>query len=1736
MVAKSIVKNNICKNFNSFELLLESAKKQTDINEAIALYREAANFAWKNDCGIYSSSQLEAGLHDCAKLFAVDADCADAEKSPLTVSIATSVHSAGGHTRLLLRWLSLDKQSKHRLILTEQGSFPLPEQLLSLVEAGLVELCVLKAASWSERVQELCALLKGASRAVFHTHPYDVLPVIALSAMGGRIPAIFVDHASHVFWVGASVANIVMCLLDCNVDIAVNQRLIGKQHIRRMPMPLNFSLIDKHIGNTIDRNLLGIPADAIVLLTSGWPYKFRPIDGLSLQDIIFNTVVNNDNVHLVAIGPDAQEKDWQALSLAAKNRVHLLGLRDESFFTSMLHTADIYLDAYPFSSGTALIEAASAKLPLIKFSTEDARACGFSIHIDSLDELQYEFSDVKSYNNFLLKLIVDKGFRAQQGAAANEMVRQAHAEELIVSCIESAYRDAKNVGVVSFETLAKTQQVGVLNELNFKLGQNGDDKRQAQTGDTNLNAVRAIAFHLPQFHSIPENDAWWGKGFTEWSNVREGKPLFDGHYQPHVPAGNNYYDLSDVGILNAQAQLARQYGIEGFCFYYYWFDGKRLLEKPVDQLILHPEINLPFCLCWANENWTRRWDGGEYEILIKQSYAPDSHQRFARDLIPYLRDARYIRVNGKPLILIYRADIIPDLFETVAAWRSIWRREGMGEVYLICVESFTTRIPSNYGFDAACEFFPHQVEFAQLLPSMRPFHPNDPQAKIADYNKLAAVAEARPNPGYKRFRGIIPSWDNSSRRRKGGASLFIDATPERYEAWLKNTVRQTLIEQDGDERLVFINAWNEWGEGCHLEPDDRYGHAWLEATMRAQHSARDVDVHFERHIRPYQQWLDERQSQIEAATQCISGKSHLPISFTVIIDATACSAEQLVETLKSFSEQNYRQIGLFVVAPLAAPANIGKSVLWLQAETFPEILLDELTRHAPDSWFCLIRAGDLAAGGGFSLLATRLSGEQSGVGLVYADEDILDAKYGPSNPVFRPDFDLDYLRSFPYTGRFISFRGREYLELGGFDWSAGSAKFYDYVLRFSERYEIAAVYHLPSILFHAGAQCEIDVEAQYGHSLAAHLQRCRLQAVVEPGLFPGSFRVRYEHDSKPLVSIIIPTKNQLPMLQRCVESLLEKTAYPNCEILLVDNQSSDADAVEYLEGLAGLNQQNLRVFTYPFEFNFADMNNLVAREARGEYLVLLNNDTAIVKNDWLDAMLNHAQRPEVGIVGAKLLYPDGRVQHAGVILGLRGPADHPFGGEAMDSPGYCGRLLVDQQYSAVTAACMMVRKSVYESVGGMDADVFRVSYNDVDLCLKVREAGYRIVWTPYAVVMHEGSVSQREVDQSTLEAKKQRFESEQYAMYRKWLPALIADPAYNPNLGLTNQGFELETDPIFCPDIGSGLPKVLAHNADSHGSGSYRVIEPLQAMINAGYVKGQCREYFFDPIHVAKAAAEVVVFQRQFNNEQLRHIRNYHEFSGAKLIYDIDDYLPNLPASSVHKTNFPKDTLQRLKLAASFCDRVTVSTEFLKEALGDFHPDVVVQPNYLPLTLWRDAPLRAAPDLKSRPRVGWAGGLSHTGDLRLIVDVVKALANRVDWVFFGMVPEGVENYIAEFHPGVNIQDYPLRLAGLNLDLALAPLDHNLFNKCKSNLRLLEYGICGYPVIASDEEPYRCNLPVTLVKNRFKDWVAAIDEKLGDRQALWLEGLALQAAVRERWMLTDTNLERWRAAWMVPAPV
>jgi lipopolysaccharide biosynthesis protein len=351
---------------------------------------------------------------------------------------------------------------------------------------------------------------------------------------------------------------------------------------------------------------------------------------------------------------------------------------------------------------------------------------------------------------------------------------------------------------------------------------------------------RSVAFYLPQFHPIPENDEWWGEGFTEWVNVRRAMPLFRGHQQPRVPADLGYYDLRDPHTRSAQADLARQHGIGAFCYYHYWFDGRRLLERPLTDMLDSGEPDFPFMLCWANENWTRAWDGGTQDVLMAQHHSVADDLRHFRHLAPIFEDPRYVRIDGRPVFLVYRAGLLDDARQTAETWRHEADRIGVAQPYLCHVESFPTeeRDPAAIGFDAAVEFAPQFAYLPHWRRTNRLFRkmaaagvaPRRLAHHIVDYGSVMNRMLAKPNRDYTWHRTATPGWDNTPRRASGGVILR-DSTPELFGAWITSLLRDGAATGSS---FVFINAWNEWAEGAYLEPDQEWGRGYLEAHARAR--------------------------------------------------------------------------------------------------------------------------------------------------------------------------------------------------------------------------------------------------------------------------------------------------------------------------------------------------------------------------------------------------------------------------------------------------------------------------------------------------------------------------------------------------------------------------------------------------------------------------------------------------------------------------------------------------------------------------------------------------------------------------------------------------------------------------------------------------------------------------------------------------------------------------------------
>ncbi len=401
-----------------------------------------------------------------------------------------------------------------------------------------------------------------------------------------------------------------------------------------------------------------------------------------------------------------------------------------------------------------------------------------------------------------------------------------------------------------------------------------------------------VAFYLPQFHTFAENDAWWGKGFTEWRNVTRALPQFEGHIQPRLPADLGFYDLRNPQVMRDQAKLAAEHGIGAFCFYYYWFSGRTLMEDPLQQWLADDSIDLPFCLCWANENWARRWDGRDEDILIGQQHSAEDDLAFIAHIAPYLRDRRALKVAGRPMLLVYRPHLLPDARATTERWRRWCRDHGVGEIHLAYVQGFERPDPRDIGFDAAVEFPPNMSNPASLSAQQWLLNPGF-NGDVRDWRELAAEIGARPLPDYPLYPGVNPGWDNEA-RRSGRGRVYLHASPRGYRDWLRRTVHERLASAPQDQRLVFINAWNEWAEGALLEPDARLGHAWLQATREALSPAPALQPQPAVHLHAW---------YLETLPELLAALSEAALRWRIIVSTPAQQVEAVRQALASHGLQ-----------------------------------------------------------------------------------------------------------------------------------------------------------------------------------------------------------------------------------------------------------------------------------------------------------------------------------------------------------------------------------------------------------------------------------------------------------------------------------------------------------------------------------------------------------------------------------------------------------------------------------------------------------------------------------------------------------------------------------------------------------------------------------------------------------------------------------------------------------------
>lgn len=888
-------------------------------------------------------------------------------------------------------------------------------------------------------------------------------------------------------------------------------------------------------------------------------------------------------------------------------------------------------------------------------------------------------------------------------------------------------------------------------------------------------------------------------------------------------------------------------------------------------------------------------------------------------------------------------------------------------------------------------------------------------------------------------------------------------------------------------------------------------HRFIETTQRAsvRHVAQSQvpsvrDWLLQRQLTPVQQQLtDARRQQLSGLT-----------SLTLLVRDEKADAAALQDTLDSIAwwrSASSIRLNTVVFSTQAAPPALAAGLHWMQCASPGALEFNEALQRDDSDWIMLLNAGDEILPSGALLLDLELAGAE-GCRMLYCD-GMFRSGEGPG-AVLRPGVNLDYLLSLPLAmASHWLVRRTLALQAGGYDPGMPRALELDLTLRLIEQDGLAGIAHLDEAFIVSDAPV-IEDNPDERSAIIRHLANrsyVNAQVLESP---PRHYHIKYGHAQQPLVSIIIPSRDNLPLLQRCVENLLEKTGYPHFEIILVDNDSQDPQTHDWLANMAMIGQDRLRVLRYPGPFNFSAINNFAAGQARGDYLVLMNDDVAVINAHWLDEMLNHAQRPEVGAVGAKLLTPAGRIQHAGLIGGLHGPAGSPSLDQPANASGYLQRLHVDQSMSAVSASCLMIEKALYLAANGMDEDQFQVTCNDLDLCLKLVEMGYLNIWTPHATLVHDGGASWAQARK--LAPMRERFALDQHNAYAKWLPQLANDPAHNRHLSLQGSGFEFERLMALSwrPLCWRPLPVVLACPSQDEQEAA-----ALQAAFNnlhdAGQIDGCISDRLLNPVEVQRLSPDVIVLQHVSDARRLPRLRQMLKLSPAFKILQV--------------TTFASTAAQRdnLEQAARLVDRIVVSNQALADSLEGVHGDIQVIDNRLD-GQWASLPRPVR--LEGKPRVGCAFLGEDPAALELAEQLVRQWASRVDWILWGEVPAHLQQHARELHPG-QVQHTPRLLANLNLDAALLICSESGHGPSSDATALMQLGACGYAVACSDASALPTDLCITRVANELSAWNDALATLVLDDAARDQQGAALRAQVARYATADAAYLQRLASAWL-----
>lgn len=890
----------------------------------------------------------------------------------------------------------------------------------------------------------------------------------------------------------------------------------------------------------------------------------------------------------------------------------------------------------------------------------------------------------------------------------------------------------------------------------------------------------------------------------------------------------------------------------------------------------------------------------------------------------------------------------------------------------------------------------------------------------------------------------------------------------------------------------------------------------------------------------YNDWLEGRYFTTGMGRRFDALLEDRPVkpAFTYFIRHTSPGFEALATTIRSLTSQLYAHLKLIVLSPVAAPPGIvSDRIGWAKcpvdewAAAVNQVLPKVATGDG-DQWFSVLQDGDELVDRALLMFAETIHNHPE-LRILYCDEDEAAPFTDLPTPHFKPPFDPDRLLATPYIGETLILKASYFMEQGGFEPRYPGAEHHAFLLRTLEGSTPEIIGQVADVLVHrpAGRYSPLPNQAHV-QAVVDHLTRRNVDASIE---FDNQVPLRilyHPQADRPCpqeVGIVFySSSGDVKRTEQSIVSLLETTPPTPITLYLIEPGPSQPAISAFLAQVGGLGLPNIRIV--PSQGGSLESVLQTALECVKEpYTLFWSDEARSSEANWLANLLARFNRPEPpAAVGPRLANAAGQIVSAGEEPGLNGPTGSPYRGISVNYPGDGATLQAEHQVEALDKRCLLVRTELATAAGGIRPDAYPTLWA-ADLCLRMGE-NHPLLWTPaVTITVDESQVELEENDNRWRKKDRYRLNPEQLDFYRTWGARLGHSVSRNPNIALGSRDYVPETrsaltyDPLF----GVDLPRIYAHAADFDGCGNYRILQPMKSLLSNARVRGGVATDPLPPASIAAGGFDTYIFQRPHSETMLDALKAYKALSPALRIFEVDDLLSGIPASSPHVKDFGPEVIERVQQAIQLCDRLVVTTESLAAAYGKFAPEVRVLPNYLPNTVWdKIAPLRR---YSGKPRVGWAGSISHLGDLELLNEVVPTLAGEVDWVFFGACHREILPYVAERFAGVSFEAYPETLARMDLDLALAPLVANPFNEAKSPLKLMEYGILGYPVVCSDVGPYRAGFPVKRVTNTPKAWIAAIRERINDRAALRREGDALQAHIRRHWMLDD-HLDEWTAAW------